>query len=108
MKKLLITLLFFTFYCNSSFAKPNTLWDKISSVSKQPLSNEIYSYIFKSQLKCSVIGKATKHNAFIKTTRCTNAANTECLILTDTKNLVEEYYCLDPLTAMQFNINITN
>jgi len=103
MKKLLITLLLFTFYCNSSFATPNTLWDKAFKASGNPMDNNIRSYVFKSQLTCSVHTKPNKKNAFISISRCTNAANIECMILTDIKTGVVEYYCIDPITSLQFN-----
>jgi hypothetical protein len=106
MKKIFITLLVLALNINSSFAEPINLWAKMADVSKKPLNNEMQLFISKSQLKCSVVIKAEKENAFITTTRCTSSSKIECLILTDTKNFVEEYYCLDPLTTLQLNLNL--
>ena len=96
MKKIFITLLVFTFYCNSSFASDFPLVSSINKATDPNFSYNKLAFLEKSKMDCKITRKASKETSFIQEEVCdSNGSDSACLVYTDTKlnPLPRESYC---------------
>jgi len=96
MKKILITLLVFTLYCNNSFAVDFPLMRATNKGYDSNFSYKKLAFFEKSKMSCKIATKASKETNFIEEKVCdSNGTNAACLIYTDKKSnpLPTEMYC---------------
>jgi hypothetical protein len=96
MKKILITLLVFTFYCNNSFAVDFPLVVSINKATAPNFSYKKLAFLEKSKITCKVTRQASKSSNFIQEEVCdSNGSDSACLVYTDKKPnpLPKETYC---------------
>ena len=106
MKKLLITLLFFTFYCNGSFASDFPL-ARLATKNYDPnLSYKKLAFLEKSKLSCKIERVGTKENNFIEVSVCDREdSSIGCIVYIDKKPnpAPKETYCFNSLDLALIN-----
>ena len=96
MKKIFITLLVLTCYCNSSFASDFPLVSSINKATDPSFSYNKLAFLEKSKMNCKTTTKPSKKTNFIQEEVCdSNGSDSACLIYTDKKSnpLPKESYC---------------
>lgn len=101
MKKLLITLLFFTFYCNSSFAGSHDLAEKLMKSNNRNATNEAYYMLYQGVLECQ-----TRDNkkANIKIQLCQTQGGVGYIELTDLNTKKSQKYAWDAISMAKLTL----
>ena len=102
MKKLVLSLLFVSCFCNASFARDYPLAKRVATL-KEFTDNQLYRLV-QQTVSCKITVTASKKNNFVEQKTCSNASlSVGCVTYSDKKvsknykPLPDETYCLSSL-----------